>query len=320
MFFSLIIPVYNVEKYLGECIDSILRQDFSDYELILVDDGSKDSSGKICDSYSEKYDFIKTIHKKNGGQADARNVGANAASGEYIIYLDSDDYIISDLFLSDIYKHIQQKNSDIVMYKFQKYFDDTGVMENCTFSFPQDETLSPDDLLLDVVKRDAYYGMAWTKAFKRSIAVEFDRNLVCEDMDWFFQLLSNSNSFSVVDKSYIAYRQRAGSVTATIKLVTLTDFIFTLEKWSRIFQESEFADAKKKALFGVMAKYYSNLLIVYSRLKDKNKKEYIRQIKKLSYLLDYSLSGRPVTIRKVYKIAGFGFVIKLLQLADKLKG
>ena len=99
MFFSIVVPVYNVEKYLKECIDSILSQTFTDFELILVDDGSKDESPLICDEYAQKDERIKVIHKPNGGQAEARNVGTETAAGQYIIYIDSDDFIIENTFL-----------------------------------------------------------------------------------------------------------------------------------------------------------------------------------------------------------------------------
>ena len=107
MYFSVIVPVYNVEKYLSECIDSILCQTFTDFELILVDDGSKDKSGEICDQYAQKDSRIKVIHKENGGLSDARNFGTAASNGKYIVYLDSDDYISDDNFLSLIYEKSQ---------------------------------------------------------------------------------------------------------------------------------------------------------------------------------------------------------------------
>ena len=90
---SVIVPVYNVEKYLNRCIDSILAQTFSDFELLLIDDGSKDKSGEICDQYAEKDDRIKVLHKENGGASAARNTGIDHAVGEYIMFADSDDYI-----------------------------------------------------------------------------------------------------------------------------------------------------------------------------------------------------------------------------------
>lgn len=93
---SIIVPVYNVEKYLRKCIDSILNQTFKDFELILIDDGSTDESGKICDEYNLKDNRIKVIHKENGGLSSARNAGLDIAQGEYIGFVDSDDWIESD--------------------------------------------------------------------------------------------------------------------------------------------------------------------------------------------------------------------------------
>ena len=101
-FFSVIVPVYNVEKYLPECIESVLNQSFGDFELILVDDGTKDNSGVICDEYAQKDARVKVIHQDNAGQAVARNTGTDIAQGEYIIYLDSDDYICDSDFLSKL--------------------------------------------------------------------------------------------------------------------------------------------------------------------------------------------------------------------------
>ena len=86
MFFSVIVPVYNVEKYLNECVDSILSQTFTDYELILVNDGSKDNSGAICDEYAEKDNRVKVVHKENGGLSDARNAGIKVATGDYLFF------------------------------------------------------------------------------------------------------------------------------------------------------------------------------------------------------------------------------------------
>lgn len=324
MFFSVILPVYNVEKYLSECVESILKQTFTDYEIILVNDGSKDSSGKICDEYVQKDERVRVIHKANGGASDTRNVGLDASEGEYIVYLDSDDYITSETFLQDLHDKIIDSDSDIVLYKFSKLYDDTGKMDDCTFSLDFVEQINEsDEKLLELVKKDAYYGMAWIKAFKKSIAVDnkvlFDTNLVCEDMDWYFQLILHAKKISAIDKSYIAYRQRIGSTTATIKLKNLTDFILTLEKWQKIVETSAISETKKKALNGALAKYYSNMLVVYARLKDKKKKEYKKQIKDLAVLLDYGLNSRPLQIRKVYKFLGLGGVILMLKAYDKIK-
>ena len=324
MFFSVILPIYNVEKYLRECVDSILSQSYTDYEIILVDDGSKDSSGKICDEYAEKDERVKVIHKQNGGLSDARNVGTEFASGQYIIYVDSDDYITSVDFLKDVKDRIDTCNSDVVLYKFSKLYDESGKIDECNFSLDFAADISDsDDFLYEIVKRDAYYGMAWIKAFRREIAerngIVFEKGLLGEDMDWYFHLVLCASTYSVIDKSYIAYRQRSGSITSTHKLKNLTDFICILEKWSDKIKTAEISDKKRAALMGALAKYYSNLLITYTRLKDNNKKQYKARVKALSYLLDFSLSARPQKIRRVYKIVGFGGVVLMLKVYDRIK-
>ena len=109
---SIIVPVYNVEKYLEKCVKSILNQTFTDFELILVDDGTPDSSGVICDQFAEKDERIKVIHKKNGGLSDARNTGIEVAKGEYIGFVDSDDYIAEDMY-ELLYTNIVNEEADL---------------------------------------------------------------------------------------------------------------------------------------------------------------------------------------------------------------
>ena len=115
MLFSIIIPVYNLEKYLRECVDSILTQTFTDFELILVDDGTKDKSGIICDEYAKKDERVKVIHQENAGQAVARNTGTDIAQGEYIIYIDSDDYICDSAFLSKLAEKTKNQ-TEVILY------------------------------------------------------------------------------------------------------------------------------------------------------------------------------------------------------------
>lgn len=324
MFFSIILPVYNVEKYLAECVNSILAQTFTDYEIILVDDGAKDNSPAICDDFAKKHSQIKVIHKENGGQSTARNTGFNAACGEYVIFLDSDDFITDNTFFEDIYNKIQETNSDIILYKYSKYFDNTKTLDKCTFSLSFAESITDSDEMLEkLVRNDAYYGMAWIKAFRRKIAVdnniEFDTNLVCEDMDWYFNLVLRADKISAIDKSYIAYRQREGSVTSSLKLRNLTDYIFTMEKWNKKIKEEDISEKKRNALLGALAKYYSNMFITYIRVPDKEKKAHIKRIKDISDILNHSMSNRPQQISKIYRLVGFTGVTAMLKILDKIK-
>ncbi|MGM9882457.1 MAG: glycosyltransferase family 2 protein [Bacilli bacterium] len=121
---SVIIPVYNVEKYLAKCLDSLINQEFSDYEIIVVNDGSPDNSQSIIDSYVEKYPkIVKSYIKENGGQGSARNLGISKAKGEYICFVDSDDFVESN-FLNSIYNFALQGKYDVVVFDSYKVFDD----------------------------------------------------------------------------------------------------------------------------------------------------------------------------------------------------
>ena len=119
---SIIVPVYQVETYLRQCIDSILAQTFTDFELILVDDGSKDKSGEICEEYAGKDGRVRVIHKENGGLSDARNAGLEQAAGEYFMFVDSDDYIAPTM-IERLYNSIQSESADIAACNFCYVFD-----------------------------------------------------------------------------------------------------------------------------------------------------------------------------------------------------
>ena len=140
---TVVIPVYNVEKYLKKCVDSVITQNFNDFEIILVDDGSTDNSGVLCDDYASKYEFISVIHQENKGLGGARNTGIEAANGEYILFLDSDDFLAPDC-LKICCEKAEQYNCDMVAFKQQAIFEDgnSGVIYNC--SLPENK-LSKDD-------------------------------------------------------------------------------------------------------------------------------------------------------------------------------
>lgn len=126
-YFSVILPIYNVEKYLERCVESVLSQNFTDYEMILVDDGSSDFSPKICDEYEEKYNFIKVIHKKNGGLSSARNAGFEQATGKYILWFDSDDWVEKNT-LSLIYNATKESEVDIIKFNYIRHIDDNEIL------------------------------------------------------------------------------------------------------------------------------------------------------------------------------------------------
>jgi len=123
---SVIIPVYNVEPYLKKCLDSVVTQTYKEIEIILVDDGSTDGSGPICDEYAAQDKRIRVIHKRNGGLSDARNVGLDRCSGRYVTFIDSDDYVASD-YVERLYRILVEYNADIAVCDYFEFYDEEPV-------------------------------------------------------------------------------------------------------------------------------------------------------------------------------------------------
>ena len=303
-------------------MDSVLTQTFQDYEVILVDDGSKDSSPSLCDAFAQSDSRVKVIHQVNQGAAEARNQGVLAAKGEYIIFIDSDDKIAEKTFFSDIHASAVTA-PDLILYKFRKLHESTGKLDPCYFSMAEAAGLTEcDEILFKLVKNDAYYGPAWLKAIRRELLVEnhveFMKGLLVEDIDWYYQVVLAARSIVVLDRVYIIYRQRAGSTTSSMSLANLDDNIKVLEMWSqRIAEAGAISKTKRLALLGALAKYYANLLIGYNRIADAEKKKMLPRMKKLKYLLQYSLSRRPIMIRHFERIFGLSFTLLILKKIDK---
>ena len=318
MFFSVVVPVYNVEKYLRECVESVLSQSFADFELILVNDGSKDSSGAICDEYAQNDDRVKVIHKENGGQSTARNRGIEAAQGEFAIFLDSDDIICDKNFFADIHA-CASVNTDVVVYRYCKYYSD-GRVDDCGISLADVNCDNKIDFIRQLVKRDAFFCSCWSKVTRMSIlkdnGIKFDENLSCEDMDWYFNVVSKASEFKAIDKAYVYYRQRENSVTASFKKKSITDYIYTIEKWKTKFEMLE--NEEKEVMLSALAKLYCNLLISYSRHSNKLR-DCKRQIFAFKNLLSYNMNPRTAKIAKFSRAFGLEITCVTLNILGKLR-
>lgn len=324
MFFSVVVPVYNVEKYLRECIESFLCQTFTDFEMILVNDGSTDNSGLICDEYAEKDSRIKVLHKQNGGMSDARNKGTEMASGKYVVYIDSDDYVSSSEFLMELFEKAES-DPDIIVYKFKKYFEDSKRFSKCAYAFPELNTMPTlADKISYIVKSDAFYCSAWSKTMKLSLLkdnrITFEKGLMAEDQEWYYHVLLNANTLEGIDKDYIVYRQRANSVSSSTKVKNITDCIDVVDKWQKeISSNAALSPDYKEALLGSVAKLYCNALVAYTNCKDKTKKDHYKRLKSLSFLFKYNINPRVSLFSKVYRIAGFDITMMALKIICKVR-
>lgn len=163
MLFSIIVPVYNAEHTLPKCINSLLEQSIKDYEVILIDDGSNDSSSVLCNKYSRLYPFIKVIHQKNRGPSAARNAGIRLSAGDYICFVDSDD-TVSTYYLDRIYSEIQKSGADIIFFGYRLYGFDSQLQQEQSYEFKG----SGLPLLLELSEKNMF-GYTWCKCIKRDL-------------------------------------------------------------------------------------------------------------------------------------------------------
>ena len=227
MEFSLILPVYNVELYFKPCIDSLIGQTFSDFEVILVDDGSTDSSGKLCDEYAALDSRIRVVHQSNGGQASARNTGLDCATGDYVFFIDSDDFLIDENVLEKLHRCISNR-PDIVHFKFVEWFESSGHISDCRFNYNvPTKGRSVAEIYCDLIDKDSYYNSAWSKIIRRDLLVDnnirFEKGIVGEDNDWYYHVVIVANSLVLVDESFYVYRRRQGSTTTSTTRKNLVD-------------------------------------------------------------------------------------------------
>lgn len=256
---SVIIPVYNVAEYIGKCIESVVKQTYSNIEIILVDDGSSDSSGCICDEYVKKDNRIRVYHKKNEGVSSARNLGIEVSNGDLIAFIDSDDYV-GDNYLRNLYDDLMNSDADLVVG------GEIICIENRfkSFGFEKETIDNQHYSRLFAVHKLHKHCSPWGKIFKKKIIqsnfLRFDTDVhLGEDIIFVFQYLVHCKSVMISNSSEYYYLQRDGSLTKRLnsfnsereglkafekasdmlisKFMLDTDAIKELRQWSVIFYD-----------------------------------------------------------------------------------
>ena len=233
---SIIVPIYNVEKYLERCIGSLIGQTLDDIQIILVNDGSTDNSGEIAKEYAIKYqDKIIYLEKENGGLSDARNYGLPYATGEYIAFLDSDDYIDKEAYKA-MYDKVKQENADYI---------------ECDFIWEYPNKIKEDKRIEYKNKKEmlAFVRVvAWNKLIKREVIEEnnlgFPKGLRYEDVEFTYKLIPHLNKVSYIDQCFIHYTQRENSIAnvqnaRTAEIFTILDDVINYYKENEFYKEYE---------------------------------------------------------------------------------
>ncbi|WP_079525396.1 glycosyltransferase family 2 protein [Solibacillus isronensis] len=228
---SIIVPVYKVEKYIDRCINSLINQTYSNIEIILVDDGSPDKSGEICDTYAKKYSNIKVIHKENGGQSSARNIGLRAATGDYVGFVDSDDWILPDMYES-LYGNLKNTSCDISMCQrinVRNKDEANKALNKNEFMVYKGDQIMDLYLTTDMLS-------VWNKLYKRTLFndIWFPEGKIHEEIFLMYSILKKTTRMVVSDSQKYCYF--LGEISTTRSPLNMKDFNM-ISEWEKVIED-----------------------------------------------------------------------------------
>lgn len=322
-FLSLIIPVYNADKYLEACFDSIKCQTFQDYEVIIVDDGSTDKSPLICDQYSVEDARVQVFHVENGGPSRARNIGFKKASGQYIYCIDNDDYFTDKEYFSKIHQLLLKNPVDVLQTGATYYREN----EKCVSvrveyrNVPKVDIEKPYDTIFWLVSHRLYETSCWSKVIRREFLVGndyyFNQNLLVEDLDWNMRFLQNIRSYNILKCSSYIHVFRAGSITSSKgerSYKSCLDQIATIETWGRYYESYKKNDLLRLSVLSFLGYQYFITLAKCATLTKEYKKEVEAKLKEIEFITEYAIERKQKYLRSLYKILGFKLTMTFLEL------
>lgn len=317
---SVIVPVYKVEKYLNKCIESIVNQTYKNLEIILVDDGSPDECGKICDNYAQKDMRIKVIHKENGGLSDARNAGINISNGKYISFIDSDDYIDLE-YLELLYKTIKKDKSDMAISSHKVIYENGTILEKAT---KEESILEPKEVLKRILYDDGIDLSAWAKLYKIELfeEIRYPKGRLFEDAATTYKLVDKCKKISIISKSTYNYIIRGNSITNVNFSEKKMDLIISTEEMCNYIKK-KYPDLEEAANRRLMYAYLSTLTqLIKSNKRNKSVEKrlygYIKQNSKM-ILKDKNVPRRDKVAIISIKF-GLGFYKIIWKIYEILTG
>lgn len=297
---SVIIPIYNVEQYLKRCVESIRHQTYSNLEIILVDDGSPDSCGKICDDYQKADNRIKVIHKKNGGLSDARNVGIEIARGEYITCIDSDDFI-SPFFIENLWIAIQKSECEIATSWFVDYYEGDKIPETKKVNIKDIKVFNREEFYKKLLYQDGVEISAWGKLYKTNLfqGVKYPVGKLYEDIPTTYLLVEKTTKVAVIPNIDYFYFQRTTSIAQAAFSVRKMDAINHMDDFKNYIIQ-KYPSLEKAAECRYFSTVCNILFQIHSPEFAKQEKELWQEIKKYRYSVMTNRNGR-----KKARIAAF---------------
>lgn len=301
---SIVVPIYKVEKELRRCVDSLLCQTFKDIEIILVDDCSPDQCPIICDEYAEKDSRVRVIHKENGGLSDARNVGLRESLGEYILFVDSDDYIdirTCEKFYNSLYDYVDIVIGDAIRIEGERELSMTHS------EIPRDTVISGSDFLKVQLRGKKMYMAAWLNLYNKNFLIEndlfFKKGILHEDEQWTPRVFLNAVKVKYIKFPFYYYVIREDSITKKKdKKKNAMDLINTCSELEKIYINIKDVELRK-LLYDYLVMLFLNAVSIGNLYDDKGERFYSK-----SFLI-----GKPKTIINKLKVILFVFNEKLYR-------
>jgi len=327
---SIIIPVYNVEPFLERCIESITRQTYYNLEIILVNDGSTDNSKWICEKWQKKDVRIKLINKKNGGLSDARNCGLNIAHGEYITFVDSDDWVLPT-YIEELYSSCIEFSADIVICG-GNWVDNNGIIQNDgiyqfndLISFTGKEILEKlvKTTFIEFEKNSTLLCVAWNKLYKRELFknLRYKVGFKHEDEIIIHRLFANSNKVVVIKSALYMYVQRSDSIMGEERKqkrdFCSAEMLYAYADRAKCLYENDFSDLSEK-LYNYV--YNMSLWISFNKIEEITKKEFIIYIKALKISQEGLNKPCWKKMKIIQKFPGLYYYLKINLVPALLKG
>lgn len=269
---SVIIPVYNVEQYLEQCFNSIVNQTLKEIEIIIVDDGSTDESGKIVDKYKEKYTNVVVIHKEHKGPGAARNVGMSRAHGKYLYFMDSDDYLDIDA-LNKLYQEAEQKELDLLLFSGEAFTEDRN-LKRIVYRFRYLRTkhlnivMSGKDGFIFSYADGEYITSVCIRFYSRlyleKINIRFNENIIHEDEDFGFLTLAMAGKVEIIENRFFYRRLRSNSImTSKQGKRGVEGYLYAWNSVMEFYHNCEWSNQEKEQLFLFAVKYLFNMIMIY---------------------------------------------------------
>lgn len=322
---SIIIPVYNVEQYLQSCVQSVITQTYQDLQVILVNDGSTDSSGVLCNQLAQQDSRIQVVHKENGGLSDARNAGLRVATGDYVAFLDSDDVYLLNDGLELLMALAQAEQPDVLLFQavdvyphhqtVRKAYDEVWIAAH-----------SGMEGFYQLVRTQSFNMSACFQIIRRELLeqhqIYFEKGLLSEDVDWSLRLWKYVQRVRAINLPMYGYQHREGSISTTYTIRNLRSYKHIFAKFVQLYNERIVDAATElywKTTMGYLAQMYTSCLYAYGQIAREDKSEAYAILKRYATLLEHSISIKSERVVLLKRYIGLCLTVEVFAFYGKIR-